>query len=74
MNNDDSILHSFPVDIINYEFDSIDKKEFNYFNGVRPLFLIKNENSLKISYNYYSAINVGHPNIDNNAEFFALNG
>jgi hypothetical protein len=71
--NNLSILSPFPNSLIDYEFDLINNEKFSYFNGVRPL-IINNNNYYNLNYNYQAAFNVGHPNVDNNAEFFALNG
>ena len=72
-NNRLSLLSSFPNSLIYHEFNFVNNNSFNLFNGLRPL-IINSHGTYNISYNYQAAFNIGHPNIDNNAEFFALNG
>ena len=71
--NNYSIVSSFPIDLIQYEFENVGDEDFKLFTGVRP-FLLKETPAFNISYNHAYAINNGHSNIDNNGEFYALDG
>ena len=64
---------AFPNSLIKSEFEAVNNKYFFRFNGLRPS--ISDDASLfNVSFNSHFAVNIGHPNIDNNAEFYGLNG
>ena len=68
-----TFLSAFPKDVIRHEFISISSENFSLFTGLRPL-LLNRDSYYNITFNNQIAVNNGHPNIDNNAEFYALKG
>ena len=64
---------AFINSLIKSEFEATTNKNFLIFNGLRP-FISDRKLQFNISFNSQFSINNGHPNIDNNAEFYGLNG
>lgn len=70
----DYIIEAFPMNLLEYEYRSINDSNFSSFNGIRPMLVKNNSKYFDISIISHAAINDGHPNIDNSSEFYALKG
>ena len=64
-------IDSFPLTLFEEELKNIDGFNFNRFIGVRPI-INRKSRKFAISANYQMLYNNGHPNVDNNGEFYAL--